>query len=267
MSESSHWYDKDGQPKHLMPYAKSNKAKAGMFRNTTLGDARKLNLAPSVSGITKMLPAFGLTKWITSQAVMSALTLKRLPKENDKDFMIRLAIDSSRIQDEARDHGKAIHANIDRFLRGKEIQGTIKIRGVEYYVLEPTRRFIEYWRENKFDLISCESTFRSDLGYGGTVDIIAKIGDHNYILDMKTKDTEEGKTVKGYTENCMQLVAYRDGVKLPRDTTLINIFISRNEPERDVQIHNWNGKDIADAELKFKACFEFWKVINNYNPS
>ena len=44
-SESSHWYTREGAPKYTV------EAKNGNPRNTTLADARKLNLVPSVTTI------------------------------------------------------------------------------------------------------------------------------------------------------------------------------------------------------------------------
>ena len=44
-SESSHWYTREGAPKYTV------EAKNGNLRNTTLADARKMNLVPSVTTI------------------------------------------------------------------------------------------------------------------------------------------------------------------------------------------------------------------------
>ena len=45
-----HWYTQDGKPMHWV-----DKADGKGTRNTTLRDARKLNLLPSVTNILKLL--------------------------------------------------------------------------------------------------------------------------------------------------------------------------------------------------------------------
>ena len=259
-SESAHWYSKDGKPMHKVPYADPSKG----MKNTTLRDARKLNLAPSVSGITGMMPKQGLDKWKTEQAVMAALTLKRGRGESDEEFLKRLAIDAKAITTRAADHGTAIHANIERYLKGKSIKDNID----GYPVRNATLRFAEYWEAEGFGLISAESTFCHSLGYGGTVDIRAwKQGEHGkeFILDVKTKDTVEGKEIKPYKEYGMQLAAYRRGVDAPEGTRLINLFISRNDPEFEVQPYEWEEE--APLLDLFDACLTFWKAVKGYDSS
>jgi hypothetical protein len=55
---SSHWYSLDGKPCHTVP----NKDGDGT-RTTTLRDARKLQLLPSVTTIIGILDKPQLTKW------------------------------------------------------------------------------------------------------------------------------------------------------------------------------------------------------------
>ena len=56
-SESGHWYTKDGTP------AYTTMGKTGE-RNTTLRDARKLGLLPSVTTIIGQLSKTGLNTWL-----------------------------------------------------------------------------------------------------------------------------------------------------------------------------------------------------------
>jgi hypothetical protein len=70
-SESGHWYKKDGSP------AYTTIGKTGE-RATTLRDARKLGLLPSVTTINGMLSKAGLDTWKQQQVLLAALTLPRL---------------------------------------------------------------------------------------------------------------------------------------------------------------------------------------------
>lgn len=256
-----HWYEKEGSPCHRLPYADPSRG----MRDTTLRDARKLGLSPSVSTITRMIPAPTLTKWIADQAVLSALTLKMGKQETEEAFLKRLAKDGKKTATEAADHGTAIHANIQKFLLGQDIKESIKINDRNYPVLSATMNFMDYWKENEYELVSCEKTFCHKSGYGGTVDIVAKKKEQHFVLDMKTKETRLGKEVIGYKENGCQLVAYRNGLALPTDTRLINLFISRNDSNFKVQEKEWTFEAEELLEL-FEGCFTFWKLVNKFDP-
>jgi len=75
--DAAHWYQRDGRPLHTVLSAK------GEPRPTTLRDARKLNLLPSVTNILGIIAKPELTAWLQEQAVMAALTLPRLPGETE----------------------------------------------------------------------------------------------------------------------------------------------------------------------------------------
>ena len=74
LSESGHWYKKDGSP------AYTTLGKTGE-RATTLRDARKLGLLPSTTGIIRQLSSAGLDLWKQQQVLLAALTLPRLADE------------------------------------------------------------------------------------------------------------------------------------------------------------------------------------------
>ena len=69
--ESGHWYEMDGTPRYRIV------GKNGKERNTTLADARKLDLLPSVTTIMKEAAKPGLERWKGDQLLLSALTLTR----------------------------------------------------------------------------------------------------------------------------------------------------------------------------------------------
>ena len=73
-SESGHWYTRTGEP---MYQVKSN---GGVLRNTTLRDARKYDLVPSVTTILNCAAKPGLEAWKQQQILLASLTL---PKRDD----------------------------------------------------------------------------------------------------------------------------------------------------------------------------------------
>ena len=78
--DSAHWYQRDGVPLHTVLSAK------GEPRPTTLRDARKLGLLPSVTNILGVIAKPGLTSWLQEQAVLAALTLPRIEGESEDAF-------------------------------------------------------------------------------------------------------------------------------------------------------------------------------------
>ena len=72
---SGHWYRCDGTPVHRLPTADGQGE-----RPTTLRDARRLKLYPSVTSILGILAKPGLEKWKLDQVALATL---RAPKLTD----------------------------------------------------------------------------------------------------------------------------------------------------------------------------------------
>jgi hypothetical protein len=195
LSESGHWYKKDGSP------AYTTIGKTGE-RATTLRDARKLGLLPSTTGVIRQLSSAGLDLWKQQQVLLAALTLPRLPDEPEADWLKRVMQDSRATGREAAERGTAIHAIIQSWFEG-------------VYMPEkpPYINTIVDTLNNAFgsQLWLSERSFGHPLGYGGKCDLMAKAG---FVVDFKTKDTDLDK-VDVYFEHEMQLAAYREGLGVP----------------------------------------------------
>ena len=63
LTEGGHWYTTTGEPAYTTIGAN------GSERNTTLRDARKLGLIPSVTTINNMLAKAGLNSWLQQQVL------------------------------------------------------------------------------------------------------------------------------------------------------------------------------------------------------
>ena len=86
--ENAHWYRRDGEPLHSVPSAK------GDPRPTTLRDARKLSLLPSVTNVLGVINKPELVEWKMTQAVLAALTLPRMDGEDLGVFAKRVVEDA-----------------------------------------------------------------------------------------------------------------------------------------------------------------------------
>ena len=84
------------------------KAKDGSDRPTTLRDARKFDLVPSVSTLLKVVAKPGLEVWKNEQMLLAALTLPRAQNETEKAFIARIVADSKETGKQAAERGTRV---------------------------------------------------------------------------------------------------------------------------------------------------------------
>jgi hypothetical protein len=195
-SESGHWYLPDGSPAYTI-IGKST----GRERPTTLADARKLGLLPSVTTIINTIQKAGLDTWKQQQVLLAALTLPRLPDEPESDWLARVMQDSKATGREAAERGTHIHGIIEAFYEGVYIPE-----------LPPYVRVVESVINEHFgsQLWVSEKSFAYG-GYGGKCDLVSKSG---FVVDFKTTEKDLDK-LDYYFDHQMQLAAYRQGFEMP----------------------------------------------------
>lgn len=245
-SESSHWYTREGEPRYTVTGAN------GRERNTTLRDARKENLVPSVTTVIGIMAKPGLNHWMQRQVLLSALTLPKLNSETDDQFIDRIIEDSREQGRAAAATGTEIHAAIQDFYEGGKV---LKHHGhVQGCVKEVYKEY------GQLTWIS-EKAFAHDLGFGGKVDLHSPDGD-GLVIDIKTKDFTEDSKVDIYDEHMLQLAAYRLGLGLPK-AACANVFVSRNIPGL-TKIYKWSPEDINRGEEMFKTLLKFWQLKHQH---
>jgi hypothetical protein len=190
--ESGHFYDRDGKPAYTVI------GKNGKERPTTLRDARKLGLLPSVTSIIRCAAAPGLERWKSEQVLMAALTTDRLPDETEQDYIDRIIKDSQEQALKARERGTYIHAVVQS--------------GFENLPLTPDD-FVFYksalnalWVAVGDQVWICEKSFATER-YGGKADIHTS----HYLIDIKTSD-KPVDDLKLWDDHYLQLAAYRYGL-------------------------------------------------------
>ena len=244
-SESGHWYTQEGEPMYTIVGAN------GKERNTTLRDARKEQLVPSVTTILSMIAKPQLENWKINQALNSALTLQKDEDESLEEFAYRCKQDSKRIGQEAAEKGTQIHALIEQGFLG---EGTSK----------PYKAIKKFLDKNfpKEEWIA-EDSFCADLGYGGKIDLYSKSG---IFVDFKTKDNLEGKDPSKlvYDEHGMQLSAYAQGCGFD-DVERVSIFVDREDTEL-IACHIWDRDSQTKHREMFNSILTYWKLVKNYEP-
>jgi hypothetical protein len=245
-TESGHWYSKNGDPCYTI------KGANGQERPTTLRDARKLGLLPSVTEIIKSAAKPALERWKERQVMLAALTLPRLPGEPDDSFCDRVIADSREQARKAAERGTALHAAIELHFRGQPYAADWMphCEAVEVALsgagINPREGLHEH-------------SFASPMGYGGKVDLHAP----GWILDWKSKDEIKDDT-KAWDEQGMQLVAYDHGLG-NHGRRLANVFIGVSD--RKVKLHIWKPEESAKHWQMFTSLLAYWKASKGYDPS
>ena len=232
-AESVHWYGKDGSPQYTV------KAKDGSDRPTTLRDARKFNLVPSVTTILKVAAKPALDVWKNEQLLLAALTLPRSPGESEKEFIARIMMDSKETGKRAAERGTRVHESIERHFR--------KDSNIEHKEIAKAfeKALFNHFKTNPFQQWIPEKSFSHEMNFGGKVDLYCKPdidARTGIVVDAKTKEFDVGDDVPAYDENLMQLAAYRVGLGVPQ-ARCANVFVSVSNPGL-VKVHEWSEEDL-----------------------
>lgn len=250
---SAHYYLPDGKPFYTIEC----KTKPGQFRSPTIRDAMAVGAVPSVTTILRVLAKPGLEDWKRDQAILSAITLPRLPNENDHDFAQRVAVDMEQESEKARQAGTNLHSAIEEFLS----------RGVVPMTTSPEKLAVEAFRkwyeEGQFKVVHSEQAFAC-AEFGGRVDLVTEQKAFGLcIIDIKTQGTRGGK-FKRYPEWVLQLVGYRIGLGLP-EAELLNLVFSTTEPGL-MEVVNWSD-EAEEAEAAWWNVVKLWQWQNNWTPA
>ena len=245
-SESSHWYTRDGAPKYTV------EAKNGNLRNTTLADARKMSLVPSVTTIIGCAAKPGLEAWKLNQMMLASMTLPRAPDEPEDLYVQRVIKDSKEHARAAAQRGTEIHTALEHWYDGVMIGNMVE------YQMGVGEEVKNLFGEPKW---VAEKSFACELGFGGKLDLYTDEGD-GIVIDFKTKEFTDPKKVDAYDEHLMQLAAYRLGLNLPK-ARCANIFVSVTEPGL-VVTKEWSEEDLQRGEEMFYHLLKYWQAKNKH---
>ena len=243
-SDSTHWYTRDGAPMYTVPSKKD-----GTPRNTTLRDAREMDLVPSVTTILNVAAKPGLNVWLQEQAILAALTLPRGEVETESAWLKRVVQDSKAQARDAADLGTEIHEAVQSFYEGR------KASKFPIHVLTCTKAIESHYGAREW---IAERSFCHEMGFGGKVDLHTD----GIVIDIKTKDFEDASKVTGYDEHLMQLAAYRVGLGMP-EARCANVFVSRTNADLSV-IKEWAEEDLQRGWAMFCSLLKYWQIKNQH---
>jgi len=253
MNKSQHWYDKDGNSCHEVP-----KAKGGGMRATTIADARKLGLYPSVTTILSVMAKPQLDDWKLQQVAERAFS--NPPQDGEEaGTYARRTIDGAFEQvTDAADLGTAIHSAIEAHFKGIPVA-----EGMDAYV----RPVVAALEAAGIRIVQHELRLVNHaVGYAGTTDAVMVRDGQQGILDFKSRKTKAGVKCEPWDTEPMQIAAY--GVAKFGSVPLCgaNVYISTTEPGR-VEIVAYDHNQMSNAWGAFQAVVSLWQYLKKYKPN
>jgi hypothetical protein len=170
----------------------------------------------------------------------------------------------------AAGEGTQVHNNIERFLSGEEIIWIEENGHVNFNldVWKMILKFSEFWNREKPELVSAEYHLFSDkYKYAGTADLIVRLRDKLWLLDIKTSNSL-------HTSYDLQLAAYAKAWNETHDELITNTGIlwlkaaTRGEDKKGEKIQGagWQLKIIDDIERNFEMFQKIYDIYKLENP-
>lgn len=252
--ESAHWYDTRGNAMHEVARADGD----GM-RATTLADARKLNLLPSVTTVLSILAKPELERWKLETMLESALTTPRLEGEDLHAFATRIDAERERVTQLACDFGTRLHSLCEAYAADPAC--------VVAEELQPYRPHIQSFFENNVSEVVASERSVVGVGYAGRIDLLARNKDKRLTLfDFKTQKYRKGKA--SYWDTYLwQLAAYQFPLEreFREHIDIANVAINSQAPE-PFQIKVWSEEERRHAWSIFRSVLNTWQLVKGYVP-
>ena len=248
-SNGQHWYTLTGEACHVQPGGKP----------TTLREARKQNLVPSVSGVLGVIEKPHLTKWKCDRMVRKCLENPHIAGEPEQDYIDRVHGYAKIDQHEILDFGNRVHKAIEEFNLNKFDESK------DPAIWPWLETYVRWTHERLIRVIAVEKTVVSKRwGFGGTIDLIAEVRGIRspVIVDYKTQEYSSKPAFR--KEYAFQLAAYR---KTMRPNPLcISLVINRSKP-KPIAEKIWPVEDLQRGWRLFKAANSLWREEKKYEPA
>lgn len=245
-----HFYNKNGEPCYQI-----ERSDGQGLRDTTLRDARKLNLYKSVTTVMQMLRSLPIEIWKIQQLEKAFKDFPFDIGEDDVEIYFKQMVKvSENISEQTRQTGHEIHASLENYYKYGVFLGHVKI-------CQAVVDFIKFEFGNIVWIP--EKTFVYST-FGGCVDLHFNSDNRKIVLDFKTKYKNDVKKWLLYDEHKMQLAAYRNGLLMP-DAECYDLFISNDTPKL-LKLCRVDEKDLQKSWKMFQLLNDFYDLSNNYFP-
>ena len=252
--ETAHWYTREGVPCHYLP----NKSRGGE-RPTTLRDAKKLDLVPSVTTIMRggLPKPYGLELWDKRQLLEHALTTERREGETDAEYVQRIQDDYEAAKAAPADLGTRVHACIADTLRGEYTPGVY----TDQELLIADRAIT--WLEVNFPHAIVQhvehTVVHREYAYAGTIDVVLRDGRIPILIDWKTQEPKGGE-VKVRDDWVRQLAAYSAAYDSVYNTQCVNVILPTDGSETSTR--DWSLREVVNGWDVFLAARRVYYALN-----
>lgn len=251
-----HWYRPDGTPLHQVP-----KADGKGLRDTTLADAKKLGLLPSVTGITDIVAKPALMNWKAAQVAAAAFVNPPTGDETLEYFVERVVNASHQSVAGAADLGSKVHDALEKLLT----EGPDAVAHDMWPYVEPV---VAWKKASKITYDEIENVLVNlEIGYAGRCDVLGHDATGApVIIDYKTRKTKAKQACKPYDTQGMQLAAYavaHYGLDRLHEVKAFNVYISTTEVGR---VEGYQHPSLLPHWEAFKASAILWSHIKGYDP-
>jgi hypothetical protein len=175
------------------------------------------------------------------------------------------------IMRKAGKEGTQVHEAAEQLILGNEVSWMDNYGNAKYsqLVWEMILKFHDFWTTHKPELISAEEFVWSDKHkYAGTADIVCKLNDEVWLLDLKTSNSIH----KSYD---LQLASYAKaleeskGIKIDR-TGIIWLKAHSRGPSKQknkIQGKGWKLIEVDDIDKNFELFQMIYKLYSLENPN
>lgn len=251
---NSHWYQKDGKPRH----------------DAKLNHARKEFLYPSVTTIDKdVFKNDFLDRWKMNELVIAASESFRQPHEGPEDYANRIYEQSLEKSKTASAFGKEIHKAIERFPE----------RPVESRLIPWIDRFGEWYESSVESVLFRERTLLDhEIGVAGQCDCIAlgkgPFQGQTIIPDWKTqgvKKDEKGRKKPAFYDSWPRQLGFyavsysKESGLFPDLPTCVSVVIDSTEPLPPF-VKVWTKEEILKNYEDFVCGAWLWFRKRAYYP-
>ena len=229
--------------------------------------ARTEDLLPSVTTIQDMIAKPGITKWIETDSIQSALRSPLRQSENEDDAVRRIKAERWQEGEKIRNLGTLVHAELEKVLadwpRREALLPDPPLRGL----VEPVVRWIEATYPEA-DTVLAERRVTHNLGYAGTADALVQQGPFAALLDFKTQ-RPKGGALKTWPEWVQQLSAYGRAMGFAgTDCRCWSIVIDVTGELQGADkhlFHAWSPEDVERGWHVFRTILELHQLTNRYH--
>jgi hypothetical protein len=173
------------------------------------------------------------------------------------------------IASKAANEGTQVHTAVDAFLNGEEITWIDEYGNAKYNldVWKMILRFADFWNTYKPELIATEyHLFSDEHKYAGTADLIVRLFDNVWLLDLKTSNSL-------HTSYDLQLAAYAQAWNETHDEKVTHTGIlwvksnTRSEGKGGkIQGKGWELKFVNEIDTNFKMFKNIYEIYKLENP-